>query len=114
VPFLTHFRRATEITDAYPYRELSDMLQLNRDKVDDVFATLSYFDGLHFAARGTAPALYTVGLMDAICPPSTVYAAYNRYPGPKQIQVWPYNGHESGATFQPPVNLRWLRTLLGS
>ncbi|MFI6072189.1 acetylxylan esterase [Actinoplanes sp. NPDC051343] len=114
VPFLTHFRRATEITDAYPYRELSDMLQLNRDKVDDVFATLSYFDGLHFAARGTAPALYTVGLMDAICPPSTVYAAYNRYPGPKQIQVWPYNGHESGATFQPPVNLRWLRTVLGS
>jgi cephalosporin-C deacetylase len=49
--------------------------------------------------------------MDAICPPSTVYAAYNRYPAPKQLQVWPYNGHESGATFQPPLNLRWLRSL---
>ncbi|MDQ1721630.1 MAG: cephalosporin-C deacetylase, partial [Pseudonocardiales bacterium] len=68
VPFLTHFRRATEITDAYPYRELSDMMQVNRDKVDQVFETLAYFDGLHFAARGAAPALYTVGLMDDICP----------------------------------------------
>jgi cephalosporin-C deacetylase len=111
VPFLTHFRRATEITDAYPYRELADMLKANRDRVADVFTTLSYFDGLHFAARGTVPALYTAGLMDDICPPSTVYAAYNRYAGPKRLQVWPYNGHESGATFQPPVNLRWLRDL---
>jgi cephalosporin-C deacetylase len=111
VPFLTHFRRATEITDAYPYRELSDLLRTNRDQVDQVFATLAYFDGLHFAARGTAPALYSVGLMDDVCPPSTVYAAYNRYRGPKQLQVWPYNGHESGAAFQAPVSLRWLHDL---
>jgi cephalosporin-C deacetylase len=111
VPFLTHFRRATEITDAYPYRELADMLKANRDRVADVFTTLGYFDGLHFAARGSVPALYTAGLMDDICPPSTVYAAYNRYAGPKRLQVWPYNGHESGATFQPPVNLQWLRDL---
>jgi cephalosporin-C deacetylase len=111
VPFLTHFRRATEITDAYPYRELADLAQTNRDRVDQVFQTLRYFDGLHFAARATAPALYAVGLMDDICPPSTVYAAYNHYAGPKRLQVWPYNGHEGGATFQPPVNLRWLRSL---
>nr|WP_296076786.1 acetylxylan esterase [uncultured Actinoplanes sp.] len=112
VPFLTHFRRATEITDAYPYRELADLLSRSRHLADPVFATLAYFDGVHFAARATAPALYTVGLMDDICPPSTVYAAYHRYGGPKQLQVWPYNGHESGATQQPPVNLRWLRSLL--
>jgi len=112
VPFLTHFRRATEITDAYPYRELSDLCQTNRDRVDQVFETLRYFDGLHFAARGTAPALYSVGLMDTICPPSTVYAAYNHYAGPKQLRVWPFNGHEGGASFQIPANLSWLRKLL--
>jgi len=112
VPFLTHFRRATQITDAYPYREISDLCQTNRDRVDQILETLHYFDGLHFAARGTAPALYTVGLMDAICPPSTVYAAFNHYAGPKRMQVWPFNGHEGGASFQPPVNLRWLRDLL--
>ena len=112
VPFLTHFRRATEITDAHPYRELADLCATNRDRVDQVFRTLGYFDGLHFAARATAPALYAVGLMDDICPPSTVFAAYHHYAGPKQLRVWPYNGHEGGDTFQPEVNLRWLRELL--
>jgi cephalosporin-C deacetylase len=109
VPFLTHFRRASEITDAHPYRELADFCATNRDRTEQVFRTLGYFDGLNFAARATAPALYAVGLMDDICPPSTVYAAYHHYAGPKQLQVWPYNGHEGGATFQPPINLHWLR-----
>jgi cephalosporin-C deacetylase len=111
VPFLTHFQRSVEITDGYPYRELADLLRSSRDKVDRVFRTLSYFDGLHFAARGTAPALYTVALMDDVCPPSTVYAAYNRYRGPKRMQIWPFNGHESGESFQVPISLRWLRDL---
>src|SRR6266511_3430924 len=101
VPFLTHYRRATEITDEYPYRELADMCATNRDRIDQVFHTLGYFDGLHFAARATAPALYAVGLMDAVCPPSTVFAAYHHYAGPKELRVWPYNGHEGGDTFQP-------------
>ncbi|BBH70655.1 cephalosporin-C deacetylase [Actinoplanes sp. OR16] len=113
VPFLTHFRRATETTDSYPYQELSVFCATNRDLVDRVFATLGYFDGVHLAARATAPALYSVGLMDDVCPPSTVYAAYNRYAGPKQMQVWPYNRHEGGGSFQAPVQLPWLRDLLG-
>jgi len=111
VPFLTHFRRATEITDAQPYREIAVFCARNRDRIEQVFRTLDYFDGVHFAARATAPALYSVGLMDDVCPPSTVFAAYNRYAGPKQLQIWPYNRHEGGETFQPPVQLRWLRDL---
>jgi cephalosporin-C deacetylase len=114
VPFLTHFRRATEITDAYPYQELAVFCATNRDRIEQVFRTLDYFDGVHFAARATAPALYSVALMDAICPPSTVFAAYNHYAGPKELQIWPYNGHEGGATFQPPIQLRWLRDLLAA
>ena len=40
VPFLCDYRRAVEITDAYPYREISDYLQGFRDRVDQTFATL--------------------------------------------------------------------------
>ena len=112
VPFLTHFRRATEITDSHPYQELSAFCAANREHVERVFDTLSHFDGVHFAARATAPALYSVGLMDDICPPSTVYAAYNRYGGPKRMQVWPYNRHEGGGSAQWPIQLRWLREVL--
>lgn len=109
VPFLQHFRRATEITDGFPYKEIGNFLATQRTKVDEVFRTLSYFDGVNFAARATAPALYSVALMDDVCPPSTVFASYNHYAGAqKEITVYPYNGHEGGGPFSAPEHLRFL------
>lgn len=111
VPFLTHFTRAAEITDKQPYNEIREYLARNRDQEQAVFDTLNYFDGLHFATRATAPARYSVGLMDAISPPSTVFAAYNRYGGPAEIDVWKFNGHEGGGVHQTAVQLQWVRDL---
>ena len=71
VPFLCHYRRATTIIDNAPYSEIARYLQTHRDKVETVFHTLSYFDGMNFATRAQAKALFSVGLMDNICPPST-------------------------------------------
>jgi cephalosporin-C deacetylase len=113
VPFLTHFRRALEITGNDPYAELVRFLATQRDVEERVFRTLSYFDGLNFAARGTVPAAYSVALMDEVCPPSTVFAAYNHWPGPKEITVWPWNGHEGGGGAQLEIHLRYLRQLWG-
>jgi cephalosporin-C deacetylase len=96
VPFLCHFRRALEVTDEHPYLELKRFLAIHRLEEDRVFRTLAYVDGRHFAARASAPALFSVGLEDQITPPSTVFAAYNAYAGPKEIKVWPYNGHDAG------------------
>ncbi len=95
VPFLTHFRRALEVTDEAPYSELRHYLAIHRLQEEQVFRTLGYFDGRHFAARASAPALFAVGLEDQVTPPSTVFAAFNAYAGPKQIKVWPYSGHDA-------------------
>ena len=76
-----------------------------------MFETLSYFDGVHFAARATAPALFSVGLMDEVCPPSTVFAAYNHYAGPDEIRVWPFNGHEAGELHQQAERFAFLEGL---
>lgn len=111
VPFLQHFRHATEITDGFPYKEIANFCKVHRDKVEQIFGTLSYFDGLNFAARAQAPALYSVALMDEICPPSTVYASYNHYAGPKQIAVYPYNGHEGGEAFHTPAALAFAASV---
>ena len=100
VPFMCHWRRAIEITDSDPYHEIVRFARIHREQVDRIFATLAYFDGLNFAARAKAPALFSVGLMDQITPPSTVFAAYNHYAGPKSIEVYPFNGHEGGETLQ--------------
>jgi cephalosporin-C deacetylase len=113
VPFLCHYRRATEITDADPYGEIARYLHIHRDSEERSFRTLSYFDGLNFASRTSAPALYSVALMDTICPPSTVYAAYNWHAGPKEIRVYPYNNHEGGGSFHAREKLAFARRHFG-
>lgn len=114
VPFLCHYRRATEITDGYPYYEITQYLHAHRNHIDQVFNTLSYFDGLNFAARANAKALFSVGLMDTICPPSTVYAAYNHYHGPKEINYYTYNNHEGGDSFQRAEQIKMLQKAWGN
>jgi cephalosporin-C deacetylase len=111
VPFLSHFRRALTLVDSDPYHEIVEFLKIQRTAEEQVLRTLSYFDGMNFAARATIPALYSVALMDTVCPPSTVFASHNHWAGPKQIEVYPWNNHEGGAAAQRQVQLHHLRTL---
>jgi len=108
VPFLCHYRRATELVDTHPYQEIVRFCKVQRDQIETVFRTLTYFDGVNFAARATARALFSVALMDDICPPSTVFAAYNHYHGAADIRVWPFNQHEGGQSYQTVEQLTFL------
>lgn len=112
VPFLSDIPRALQVTDAYPFRELVDYLAIHRTRVQQVHQTLQYFDSINFAKRAKVPALFSVGLMDEITPPSTVYAAYNNYSGPKELQVWPFNGHEAGGIEDDVAAAAFLRRVL--
>lgn len=112
IPFLCHFRRATDLVDTKPYSEITEYLAAHRDAAETVFRTLSYFDGMNFASRATAQACFSVGLADTTCPPSTVYAAFNHYAGPKEIMVYKYNNHEGGGPAQRDVQVERLRELL--
>jgi cephalosporin-C deacetylase len=47
-------------------------------------------------------------MMDVTCPPSTVYAAFNHYGGPKEIREYPFNDHEGGEGFHDVARMRWL------
>jgi cephalosporin-C deacetylase len=111
VPFLCDIARACTITDAFPYQELRLWLRMHREQAAGALRTVSFADALHFAPRATAPALFSVGLMDECCPPSTVFGAYNRYAGPKDIVVWEYAGHEGGGPDQALHQLAFLRRL---
>lgn len=112
VPFLCHYKRAVGLVDTMPYGEIRQFLKNHRDKAETVYKTLSYFDGMNFAARAKAPALFSVALMDVICPPSTVYAAYNHYAGQKEMAIYEYNDHEGGGSEQAIRHLRYLQAIL--
>ncbi|MFJ8859202.1 acetylxylan esterase [Streptomyces sp. NPDC102451] len=111
VPFLCNIPRAARIAGVPPYTEIAAHLQLYRDRTGPAFRTLSYFDAAQHATRATAPALFSIAMMDEICPPSTCFTAYNRYAGPKDVRVYEFNGHEGGAEHHRAEQLAWVRSL---
>jgi cephalosporin-C deacetylase len=108
VPFLCDFPRALTFVDSDPYSEVVRYLKMHRDHVDQAMRTLAYFDVAILARRAQAPSLFSVGLMDKICPPSTVFAAFNAYGGQKEIVEYPFNDHEGGQGFHDRRKLEWL------
>lgn len=115
VPFLCHYRRATTITDSMPYFEVTAYLMRHRDREEQAYRTLSYVDAAVLAPRAKVPALFSVALMDKVCPPSTVYAAFNRWGHQdRRINVYKFNGHEGGQEFQQLEKLEWLRKVFAA
>jgi cephalosporin-C deacetylase len=112
VPFLCYYRRATTLVDSFPYGEIGQYLKCHRDKVEQTFRTLAYFDGVNFAPRITARCLFSMGLMDMTCPPSTIFAAYNRIKAPKEYRTYEFNNHEGGGVYHTLERLRFAARYL--
>ncbi len=94
VPFLCDIQRAVTLTPATPYAEIAQFLAHHVDLEERALETLRYIDCALLARRITADCLLSVGLMDQICPPSTVFAAYNEITSGKQIAVHTFGVHE--------------------
>ena len=97
-PFLSDYRRVWQMDlakDAYAelqgYFRMFDPLH---QREAEVFGRLGYIDVQHLAARIRGDVLFTIGLMDTTCPPSTQFAAYNKIAAPKALRLYPDFGHE--------------------
>jgi len=55
--------------------------------------TASYFDVVNFARKVTVPGYYSWGFNDNVCPPTSMYAAYNVIDAPKQLFLALQTGH---------------------
>jgi cephalosporin-C deacetylase len=112
VPFLCDIQRAITLAPHAPYTEVPEFLAHQVDLIPAALDTLRYVDCALLARRITARCLLSVGLMDIICPPSTVFAAYNEITVGKDLAVYPFTGHEvPGAHIER--QLRHLREFLG-
>jgi cephalosporin-C deacetylase len=68
-----------------------------------------YFDAMNFAAKSKAAgAFFTVGFIDTVCPPTSVYAAYNQLRIPKAI----YNDIPTGHTNSPKASAAMSEAIL--
>ena len=118
VPFLCHYNRAVDVTDQRPYSELIEFCRSHPGAEGQVFRTLSYFDAMNLAPDIACPTLVSVGLLDMVCPPSTVFAAYNHLgsatptgEATKEIKVYPFGVHAVYPD-QWEDKLRWARRYL--
>jgi cephalosporin-C deacetylase len=97
-PFLCDYQRVWEMDLANnAYEELRTYFRLFdplHEREKEIFMRLGYIDIQHLADRLRAEVLMVVGLMDAICPPSTQFAAYNKIVSQKSLLIYPDYGHE--------------------
>jgi cephalosporin-C deacetylase len=114
VPFLCDVRRAVTLTDADPYHELVRFCRIHPDRADAVMSTVDHVDMVHLVPRATAPALFAAALHDQTCPPSTVFAAYHAYAGPKEMEVYHWDGHEGGRAHFDGRALAFVAATLGT
>jgi cephalosporin-C deacetylase len=95
-PFLSHFNRAIDFAPGGPYLQLNEYFRRHTDPEIEITAkkTLSYFDVMNLAAWIQCHTMITIGLLDDVSPPSTVFAAYNHLQCSKEINISRYYGHE--------------------
>jgi cephalosporin-C deacetylase len=79
------------------------------ERTPEKITTSAYYDVVNFARRLKTPGFYTWGYNDEVCPPTSMYAAYNVIPAPKQLLLALETGH-----FTVPEQVdRWQTWLLG-
>lgn len=91
------------------FSAVTDYLKVFPMHTEKAFETLSYFDTMNLADRIQCPVLASVGLKDNVCPARQYFATYNRIASPKEIRLYPFNGHEGGSAVHNEVKLRFVR-----
>lgn len=108
-PFLADYLRVWQMDlakDAYDeLRYYFRQFDPRHERELEIFTKLGYIDIQFLAPRIRAEVLFFTGLMDAICPPSTQFAVYNKITSPKRMLIYPDFGHEglpggADATFE--------------
>jgi cephalosporin-C deacetylase len=79
---------------------------LNTEPKPGEIEALGYYDVVNFAHRITIPGYYTWGYNDVVCPPTTMYSAYNVITATKELQIFQDAGHWWFPEFDASLN--WL------
>lgn len=110
IPFLTNWDLYFK-TSHWP--EMDRWIEAKESRTwASTLKTLSYFDTMNMAPWIECPVFMGVGLQDAICPPVTNFAVYNRLKGKKEFLVYPRAKHYVDKEFHS-LAFKWMRKRFG-
>ena len=110
IPFLTNWDLYFK-TSHWP--EMDRWIEAKESRTwASTLKTLGYFDTMNMAPWIECPVFMGVGLQDAICPPVTNFAVYNRLKGKKEFLVYPRAKHYVDKEFHS-LALKWMRKRFG-
>lgn len=78
-----------------------------REKIE----TSKYYDTVNFAKRLKTPGIYAFGYNDEVCPPTSMYAAYNTITAPKKLLLGLEMGHNNSPEQGERAN-QWIEEFL--
>ncbi|MHA0856382.1 acetylxylan esterase [Paenibacillus sp. CMAA1364] len=91
------------------FTSIGDFIKKHPTQADVALENLSYFDTMNMADKISCKVLASVALKDEICPPQMYFATYNRIMSEKQVEIYPFNGHEGGGVIQTEIKLKYLK-----
>ena len=74
--------------------------------------TSKYFDVVNFAKQITVPGFYSTGFNDNVCPPTSIYSAYNSVKAEKQMSLYLDAAHWQYPE-QDSEGMDWMLNKLG-
>ncbi|MFT3705846.1 MAG: acetylxylan esterase [Agriterribacter sp.] len=72
---------------------LFDKSNLAFNNTKEKISTAGYYDVVNFARQLTIPGMYSMGFNDEVCPPTSMFAAYDVITAPKDVFIVPETGH---------------------
>ena len=87
-----------------------DQKEVSKEKIE----TSKYYDVVNFAKNVKIPGFYSWGFNDPVCPPTSMFSAYNSITAPKELIIMQETGHWSYPE-QNEKSKQWLvNRLLGN
>ncbi len=96
----------SERAGGWPH-QFRDPKNRTKEKVE----TAAYYDAVNFAKRLRIPGIYSWGFNDEVCPPTSIYAAYNSISAPRTLLLGLEMGHANSAEQTARMN-EWIERSL--
>ncbi len=98
-----HLGHLNNQIEGWPHLLRRNQYKSDKALFDKVVKVSPYYDCANFARRVKCETIFSVGFIDTVCPPTSVYAAYNNVPSAnKKIINGPTAGHGDGFRLGEP------------